>query len=93
MILPDGDQYILDLKWAKKEQQFSILIPPITWLFGDNEPTPDDIKNVMQSELEIQLTLNGVEWNKIGKFTYYGNHIIVLIFTLFRSIDYEDITS
>jgi hypothetical protein len=47
MILPDGDQYILDLKWAKKEQQFSILIPPITWLFGDNEPTPDDIKNVM----------------------------------------------
>jgi hypothetical protein len=53
MILPDGGQYILDLKWAKKEQQFSILIPPITWLFGDSEPTPEDIEDVMKSQLEI----------------------------------------
>ena len=79
----------IDLKWTKKTKQFTFIIPPVSWLYGDEEVSEEQIKEFTQRELDIQLTLNGVEWNSIGYFTYYGDLNFIII-NLYRPIDYKN---
>jgi hypothetical protein len=41
------------LKWNKYKSIFSARIPPVTWLFGDDEGTPDEVAELISHEIEI----------------------------------------
>jgi len=62
---------LVDLVWVKATKQYTFIVPPITWLFGGDIPTPEQINELRQEPPMLQLTLNGIEWIDVGNFYYY----------------------
>ena len=62
---------LVDLTWKKDKKQYSFFVPPISWLFGGNVPTQEEVNELKQDPPFIEITLNQLEWLPIGTFHYY----------------------
>lgn len=65
---------LIEINWDKKDRCYTLSAPPITWLLGGQQPTPDLIEEVKKHGIDTLLTLNGIEWINVGKFYYIGIH-------------------
>ncbi|KAL4436169.1 hypothetical protein ABPG74_018153 [Tetrahymena malaccensis] len=61
---------LIDINWDKKERSFTFIAPPINWLLGGQDPTPELIKEVQSNKIDVALTLNGVQWIHVADFQY-----------------------
>ncbi|EGR29393.1 rcc1 family hect domain protein, putative [Ichthyophthirius multifiliis] len=61
---------LIDINWDKKERTFSFIVPPITWLLGGQDPSPELIKQVQNGQIQVFLTLNSIQWIKVSNFLY-----------------------
>jgi len=62
---------LVDLVWIKEKKQYSFFVPPISWLFGGNIPTQEQIEELKQEPPIVEITLNHLEWLPVGRFYYY----------------------
>lgn len=65
-----GDR-LRGLDWNKNEKCYEFKMPPLSWLFGGNSPTPEQEAEVKTEGVNIYLTLNGIEWFDVGTFYFY----------------------
>ena len=53
------------------QRSFTFVAPPLNWIFGGNEPSEEEVVQIMQEQIQVSLTLNGVEWLPLGTFQYF----------------------
>lgn len=63
---------LIEITWDKKDRCYTLSAPPITWLCGGQNPSPELIESIKESGVDTLLTLSGVEWITVGKFYYIG---------------------
>lgn len=45
-------------------------MPPITWLIGDRESTPELLASIKQVHIKLLFTLSGIEWIQASEFKF-----------------------
>jgi hypothetical protein len=43
---------------------------------SNEEPSDEILREIMANEIEVEITLSGVEWHKAGFFNYISNLLI-----------------
>ena len=71
---------IIDIEWDKKQRKYNFIQPPLSWLLGGLEPTQTNIKQLLEDNVTVFVSLNAIEWIKIGNFYYMG--IIHILYSL-----------
>eukprot|EP00828_Plagiopyla_frontata_P012276 TRINITY_DN16991_c0_g1_i4.p1 TRINITY_DN16991_c0_g1~~TRINITY_DN16991_c0_g1_i4.p1 ORF type:complete len:357 (-),score=85.13 TRINITY_DN16991_c0_g1_i4:22-1092(-) len=61
---------LIDVAWDKVNKQFNFVCPPLNWLLGSYEPTPEILTKVKEEPAKIYITFNQIEWIFIGDFSY-----------------------
>lgn len=61
---------IIDIEWDKKQRKYNFIQPPLSWLLGGLEPTQTNIKQLLEDNVTVFVSLNAIEWIKIGNFYY-----------------------
>lgn len=56
--------------WDKQDRFYSFVAPPLSWLLGGQQPTPELLDSVKASGVQALLTLSGIEWIPMGTFYY-----------------------
>lgn len=57
------------------------VLPPLPWIFGEREVTPEEIEALYKSVFKLELTLNGQEWQTISDFRYFDAQVTRLAYT------------
>eukprot|EP00825_Cyclidium_porcatum_P046805 TRINITY_DN745_c0_g1_i2.p1 TRINITY_DN745_c0_g1~~TRINITY_DN745_c0_g1_i2.p1 ORF type:complete len:1060 (+),score=235.51 TRINITY_DN745_c0_g1_i2:76-3255(+) len=61
---------IIEPQWSKKDKQLSFTAPPVNWLLGGKDPTPELVEKIFKSGADVKMTVNGKEWIDVGKYLY-----------------------
>ena len=85
----------IELKWSYQQNQFSFMMPPAKWLLGDviESESALEVQKIVQNPIQIQITLDSVEWTTIGFFNYYGTFFPLKSLNIFRSKNRENFAS
>ena len=57
------------------------VLPPLTWIFGEKQPSPEEVQALYRSYLSLELTLNGQEWQHVTDFRYFDPEVTRLAYT------------
>lgn len=56
--------------WDHKAKIYMCTVPPLSWLFGESLPDSQTISNAARAPLQMELTLNGVDYIDLPSFRY-----------------------
>jgi hypothetical protein len=62
------------------DKNITCKIPPLTWLFGGEDVSPETIEETLNQDVRIDLTLNGIEWIQAMSFRYHDVKIARVTF-------------
>lgn len=57
--------------WDRKNKSIGCVVPPLTWLFGGEEVSPETVQGIMESGVQVSLTFNNQEWIDAGEYKYH----------------------
>lgn len=61
---------LIEIMWDKQDRFYTFVAPPLSWLLGGQQPTPELLNSVKETGVQALLTLSGIEWIPIGTFYY-----------------------
>ncbi|CAK72743.1 unnamed protein product (macronuclear) [Paramecium tetraurelia] len=69
---------LIEIMWDKQDRFYSFVAPPLSWLLGGQQPTPELLNAVKANGVTALLTLSGIEWIPIGTFYYIDPEVLRL---------------
>ncbi|CAG9322910.1 unnamed protein product [Blepharisma stoltei] len=66
----------VSVNWERKTKSYLCVIPPLSWLFGGEEPDPAVLRSVKSKPIKLELTLNGIEYTALPPFYYIDVKIL-----------------
>lgn len=67
----EGGLRMIQADWDDELSAISCKVPPLTWLFGGEEVSPEVLETTRAGPIKIELTLNGQEWMDALTFKYH----------------------
>ena len=60
----------ISVQWDRKDKRYICVVPPVNWILSTEDPDPQLVREITNSPLRVDLTLNGLEYIKLPNFYY-----------------------
>ena len=86
-----GYERVVTAQWDRKLKCLQCIVPPLTWLFGGQEVSAEELEKIKQQPIRVNLTFNNQEWISALEFKYHDHKVDRVAYAHTFGVDIADL--